>query len=218
MPRNSSTDEILQILENSEFERLVGMIENESFDCKSSPYQLDSNNQKFEMAKDVCAFANANGGIILIGARTHRSDVHSEDEIYEANLVPRNLVNFEQYLAIIDAQTFPQIEHIEAKWFPSPSDDSRGMVALIIPKQSEELKPFFLTKPIDGDAQNPGFIFGYAERRRAGTSHMNIQQFHSQIKIGSHSSLITQAAQEIQETLARVLERLINQSTKCLTF
>lgn len=208
MPQNSITNEILQILENGEFERLIGKIESESFDCKSSPYQLDNDNQKSEMAKDVCAFANANGGIILIGARTQRSDVHSEDEIEDVSPFRRNLVNFEQCLSIIDTQTFPQIERIEAKWFPSSSDDSHGLVVFIIPRQSEELKPFLLTRPMDRDTQNPGFIFGYAERRRAGTSHMSIQQFHSQLKMGGHSNLIIQATQGMQETLARVLERL----------
>ncbi|MBI2177070.1 MAG: ATP-binding protein [Candidatus Tectomicrobia bacterium] len=208
MPQNSITNEILQILENGEFERLIGKIESESFDCKSSPYQLDNNNQKFEMAKDACAFANANGGIILIGARTRRSDVHSEDEIEALSPFPGDLINFERCLSIVDTQTFPRIEHIEAKWFPSSSNDGRGVAAFIIPKQPEELKPFLLTKPMEGDIQTSGFTFGYAERRRAGTSHMNIQQFHSQLKMGGHSNLITQATQEVQETLARVLERL----------
>lgn len=184
------------------------MFENESFDCKSSPYQLDGNSQRFEMAKDVCAFANVDGGIILIGARTRRNDLHSEDEIESINPFPRDLVNIDRCLSIIDAQIFPRIDRIEVRWFPSTIDANRGLVAFIVPKQLEEPKPFLLTKPIEGNTQIPGFIFGYVERRRAGTSHSTIQQFHSQFKLGRHSDVILQANQEVQETLARLIERL----------
>ena len=36
-------------------------------DFKMCPYQLEQDRQRFELAKDVSAMANAEGGVILIG-------------------------------------------------------------------------------------------------------------------------------------------------------
>ena len=69
MPLDLTT--LARIIADADFDRLVGEVENEWFDCKSQPYQLDAGDYaKRELAKDVTAFANAGGGYILIGFRT----------------------------------------------------------------------------------------------------------------------------------------------------
>ena len=55
-------DEILAVLEDGAFERLKGSPENLEVEFKREPYRLDQENQKFELAKDVSALANAAGG------------------------------------------------------------------------------------------------------------------------------------------------------------
>ena len=49
------------------FDTLLGEIEGPEFECKAQPYQTSSEAGKRELAKDVSALANANGGIILLG-------------------------------------------------------------------------------------------------------------------------------------------------------
>ena len=59
-------EQITDILNNCTFGMFVGEIENECFDAKCEPYVVTTDAAKREMAKDVCAFANAGGGYILI--------------------------------------------------------------------------------------------------------------------------------------------------------
>jgi len=72
-------DEILAVLEDGAFERLKGSPENLEVEFKREPYRLDQENQKFELAKDVSALANAAGGIIVIGVRTRADDQAAVD-------------------------------------------------------------------------------------------------------------------------------------------
>jgi len=48
-------------------EPLVGTEESDQLDFKLAPYVLDAPHQKWELAKDVAAFANRRGGVIVIG-------------------------------------------------------------------------------------------------------------------------------------------------------
>ena len=70
MPRKLSIADIAAILESGDFSPLIGALEDEHLECKSAPYQLDQERGKMELAKDVSALANADGGFILIGVTT----------------------------------------------------------------------------------------------------------------------------------------------------
>ena len=66
----SINDDIIRFLQDGQFDALIGRAEDAFLEFKGSPYQLAVNEQRQELAKDVSALANANGGIILIGFRT----------------------------------------------------------------------------------------------------------------------------------------------------
>ena len=51
---------------------LVGQREGNWLDVKSEPYGLPDESARYELSKDVASFANANGGLILVGARRRR--------------------------------------------------------------------------------------------------------------------------------------------------
>jgi len=53
-------------------EPLVGTEESDQLDFKLAPYVPDAPHQKWELAKDVAAFANRRGGVIVIGVHTER--------------------------------------------------------------------------------------------------------------------------------------------------
>ena len=52
--------QIVDALARNEANRLVGALETEQVDFKLAPYMLTENHQKWELAKDVAAFANKN--------------------------------------------------------------------------------------------------------------------------------------------------------------
>lgn len=80
MPKNLDPDHVRFILKSGHFNELIGTVEDEHLECKAAPYQLQSEHQKQELAKDVAGLANAGGGIILIGVRTERDPTHFGDE------------------------------------------------------------------------------------------------------------------------------------------
>ena len=51
-----STTQILQLLTAGSFERLIGEFESGTLECKGQPYDLSSDIQKLELAKDVSGF------------------------------------------------------------------------------------------------------------------------------------------------------------------
>lgn len=52
--------------------RFVGLPESAWLDVKSGPYRLDNPGSAAELAKDVAAFANGGGGLLLVGFSTRR--------------------------------------------------------------------------------------------------------------------------------------------------
>ena len=68
-------EEALEILMSGEFDQFVGVRESIEVEFKREPYRLEQDDQKFELAKDASAMANAAGGVIVIGVRTQRDDV-----------------------------------------------------------------------------------------------------------------------------------------------
>ena len=88
-----SPKQIRSVLETGEFDQLVVAVEHEQMDAKSEPYRLGDLRAKLELAKDVAGFANAAGGVIVIGARrTEKSPVHFGDEIREIRPFDRGLI------------------------------------------------------------------------------------------------------------------------------
>jgi hypothetical protein len=65
-----SRDTTKRLLDAGLSEALVGQPEGEWLDAKRAPYRLDEESQEFELAKDVAALANADGGLIIIGMKT----------------------------------------------------------------------------------------------------------------------------------------------------
>src|SRR6266446_2721556 len=158
-------EQITDILATKIFDTFVGEIENECFDAKGEPYFVASDGAKREMAKDVCAFANAGGGYILIGLRTQQSPAHHGDEVEEVRPIPEALVNTRQYTDILDAWCYPRVEGLSVQFHQSPSDPSKGLVSIAVPRQRDDLKPFLIVRFFDG-TKHTETMFGYAERKR----------------------------------------------------
>jgi predicted HTH transcriptional regulator len=65
---------------SGDFNQFIDAPEGLEIEFKGEPYRLEQDSQKFELAKDVSALANAAGGLIVIGARTQRDDQVAVDE------------------------------------------------------------------------------------------------------------------------------------------
>jgi predicted HTH transcriptional regulator len=107
MARRISLEQVRGILNRRAFGEFVGVAEDETFECKEMPYQLAADHGNYELAKDVSAFANAGGGVIVCGVRTGRPDpAHPQDEVTDVRTMPQPQANVQQHHDVLRAWTF----------------------------------------------------------------------------------------------------------------
>lgn len=163
---------------------LIGETENEYFDVKTKPYRLDQDSDRQELAKDISAFANANGGFIFLGFRTQKEGTHTGDTVVEARPIPQEVFNREQYHAVVQAWVYPDIHGVVAEWIPAENSPERGFVAIQIPAQLETTKPFLLSRTLNDAGRQNGRLFGLVERKRDATKALTLEDLHQALRRG----------------------------------
>lgn len=117
---------------------------------------------RYELAKDVSAFANAEGGHIVIGLThkekekedtivrlTHRLPEHEiTEEISGLELISEAEFDIHKYKGLIKHYIFPQIDNIEITWQKSAEEKGKGIGHIFIPPQEETKKYFLITRGI----------------------------------------------------------------------
>ncbi len=140
--------ELESIIKNGDFSKLISESESEFFDCKRDVYDLKNNMAKYELAKDVSAFANAGGGYILIGIETKKSEKSFYDEVTKMHPFKEGVCNHEQYIDIISDWIYPKLRGAEARWYPIKENPNKGIFVIEIPNQPEINKPFLIKRTI----------------------------------------------------------------------
>src|SRR5438552_2652396 len=93
----STRVELMEALVAHQFDRLVGTVESDWVDFKEQPYDLSTPAGKWELAKDVAAFANQQGGCIVLGVRTEKSDQERRDVATAIHEIPKGLIDRSRY-------------------------------------------------------------------------------------------------------------------------
>src|SRR6266567_3104529 len=136
-------DGVTEILMSGDFARLIGLVEDENLECKGQQYDLRQDGTKRELAKDISAFANADGGLIIIGVRTKKSFTHFGDEIDEIRPLDQSLLDPDQYYKILSEWLFPVPNDVKIIFYRAISSH-KGVFALSVPRQAESRKPFLI--------------------------------------------------------------------------
>ena len=136
-------------LGNGSFGLVVGTLETEWLEFKRQPYRLETLKDKWALAKDVVAFANARGGCIVIGFETKRETHEIADRAIAHRPVPRDHVDPDQYVKVIERWCYPLVRAIRAHWFPP--DEDAGVFVLEIPPQDDRDRYFMTTRIVDDD-------------------------------------------------------------------
>lgn len=118
---------------------LVGQPESTWLEAKRQPYNLDLEIQRLELAKDVAAMANANGGIIVFGCSTKTVDGH--DLISRVGNFDTAALSSQRYMQILRSRIFPMPARLTIS---TVGRGVSGLGYIHIPRQPEELRPFFL--------------------------------------------------------------------------
>jgi hypothetical protein len=180
---NLTRTQVLAICETGDFTRLIGAVENVEFDCKMQPYQLDDDKGKLELAKDVSAFANAGGGVILLGVKTEASADHFGDEVVCASPFAQNLVNPIKYADLLNAWVYPAVAGLTVKWKASANDAGKGVVTIDIPPQPNDIKPFLIAKTQIG-TKTVESMFGYAVRKGETSPPLGVKELQQHLNSG----------------------------------
>lgn len=176
-------DDLKTIIEQADFDKLVGEVENEFFDAKGQPYQFDAGDHaKREFAKDVTAFANAGGGCIFLGFRTEASSARLGEEIKEIRPLPPELIDPDRHHKLIGEWVYPVPKDLQVRWIPYEGGP-KGIGVIYVPQQEGRSKPFLISKTIQ-DNKSTEILVGYAERNRDITDALTVGELHQALRTG----------------------------------
>lgn len=184
MNAKSGLEQVLAIVRAGHFEKLKGYVEDDQVECKSAPYQLSGDDQRFELAKDVTSLANAKGGVILIGVQTEKDEELSADVVNGVSPFEKTLLNISQYRDILAHWVYPGLQKLKIEWIPSASNQNLGIVVIDVGNQDQMWRPFLVTKATKDNGKASSVIFAYAERNLDRSAPMGVQQLHLLLRDG----------------------------------
>ncbi|MFG3422088.1 hypothetical protein [Micromonospora sp. NPDC048063] len=178
---NFDPGSLWDLLQSGRLDILVGQSESSTLEVKSQGYGLKTEAGKIELGQDVARFANAEeGGLLLLGFRTRRK---SGQEIIEKATPLRGLGRnaAQRHRAAIDQRVYPPVEGLEVAAIYLPDDEQ--IIAIRVPPQPEELKPFIVHGAIAGGKVEGAFI-SIVRRRNEGSIPISGPAIHAWLSAG----------------------------------
>jgi predicted HTH transcriptional regulator len=184
MPRFITLAEVAGILQSGDFTRLLGGLEDEQLECKSAPYNLDQEREKMELAKDVSALANADGGIILIGVQTEQEPSHPGDIIRRVRCIAQSRIDFTQYQNVLSDWVLPTIGGLRFEWHANATNRDEGIASILVPLEAARERPCVVTKVVENTGRIVGSYIGFFERTRDNVAPMKPGELRDRLKDG----------------------------------
>jgi Putative DNA-binding domain len=175
----------LDLLSGGRWDLFVGQPESEWLEAKGEPYdhlrKKLGKQWRYELAKDVAAFANSpEGGIIVIGLSTQdKGDGDVIDGVLEFDL---DRVEGPVYRRHISQLVYPRLTGFEVRRIEG-SAKGRGLAVLVIPPQPEPSRPFLVSGLIRQDRLWGKFTF-LPFRRGDVTDLIETEALHTRIRLG----------------------------------
>lgn len=186
-------EDAISILESGDFSGLIGVVESEELEFKTI-YELKDERTKAELLKDVAAFGNAKGGIIVVGVSVRK--VLNED--VSDKLVPFGPedLDLDRVEKIITEGLQPPAR-IRTKLYKSAS----GCLAYIRVEANRDNWPHILTKAEKINDEGQTIYFALPQRGRAQTNWIKAPQLQSWIQQGKSFDRLQASYVEIANSL-----------------
>ena len=173
-------DAVANILEAGYPSGLLGAKEGDWLEAKSQPWDLDAEFGKIELAQDVARFANAAGGVIVIGARTHKKD--GEETIIRVDGIRPDLFSAHRARMVIDRRVYPPIVGLTVRRVTVRGSHS-SLAYIRIPPQDPALQPFLVHGAIAGRKVEGEFI-SIVKRRGDQSLSIRAEELHTWLTAG----------------------------------
>ncbi|MBS4027456.1 MAG: putative DNA binding domain-containing protein [Ignavibacteriales bacterium] len=196
-------EQLKNIIDSNNFDAIIGQAENECLECKNGIYSKDENG-RLELAKDVTAFANHKGGMILIGAKTKKESTQYGEIIESIEPFPRNLVDTKDYHNILKDWVYPKLSNVEINWRSIKQNDSKGIISIYVPLQPQNFYPFLIKKDIDLETnkKRKEIVFGYIERIADSNVPASIDNIQRLIQLGTNYDVVEKHLTSIETLLS----------------
>ncbi|WP_165983977.1 helix-turn-helix domain-containing protein [Streptomyces sp. YIM 98790] len=104
---------------------LRGVAENSWLDFKRSPYDLTSEKGRFELCKDVAAFANDQGGLLVLGVGTEKKSNQALEVASDFKPFPQCRADVVQYVDTLNEYLRPRVA-VSHHWYHDPGRSTAG--------------------------------------------------------------------------------------------
>jgi len=121
-------------------EALIGQVESHWLEAKTEPYKLMHLEGKISFAESVARFANADGGLIIFGVRTHMRGGREVLGVLKPFPVAPKVVR--QHRQALANHLYPPPNGLSCEVVVA--EDFDGYLVVYVPQQPEEMKPFLV--------------------------------------------------------------------------
>lgn len=161
---------------------LLGLRETQWLDAKGGPYQLADPRSVEELAKDVAAFANGGGGLIVIGIATRLE--HDEEVLDHIVEVGPGTVNLDQIRKLIRQWITPAPRRVRVGW---SGGDGERVVFIDIPAQAVDTL-FVVPPPVGKHGSPPTDTVAVPVRDGDGTRWLQRTEIQQLLSAGVRAS------------------------------
>lgn len=200
-----SFDSIKSIIEERRFNDLVGIEEDTWLEAKGrNPYNLGGPADRYELAKDVSAFANADGGFLIVGLTTTVLEEARTERITGLDPLPQNDFDANRYAGVIDEYVHPSIQGLNVRWVPVNEEATMGLGIIEVPPQSENKKYFLIANVVEEGATIKNIVFGVAKRNESSNDPFSKEDLYKYTQSGK--SPVPQTLARIEQKMDQILK------------
>jgi len=164
---------------------LLGRYESDWLEAKSTPYRLNEEAQRFELAKDVAALANGSGGLLVLGAKTKRR--RDGDEIISVDGCEPAQIDVRAYRQAIRSRIYPRIRGVKIS-FAAAAKPDRRLCVIDVPSADDADRPI-VVRGMRVGTKTSGSGFAVPERDGDSITERPVEELHAQLRAGLRTSL-----------------------------